>query len=696
MGMHFAERLRAARRRTFVGREEGKAHFRAMLDAGELEYFILWVHGPGGLGKTSLLHEFVHLAQQGGCQTAYLDCRNVEPTPQTFQAALHSALGLNPDEHLLTSLAARSAEQRAVILLDTCENIAALDDWLREQFLPGFPDNVFLVMAGRDEPTHPWRSDPGWQTMLRTLPLRYLDTAESVDLLARRNVPEDQRETVARFTHGFPLALSLVADVFDQQPDYRFEPEAAVDIISLLVTQLMDEAPGPAHRATLEACCLVRGTTEALLAELLQTPDAHELFRWLRSLSFIDSGPRGIFPHDMAREVLHADLRWRNPDWYAQLHQRARAYYTARLQQTQGVEQQRAMFDLIYLHRENPMVKPFFEWRTAAGGVPDHLVEGDIPALVEMVARYEGPDSARIAAHWLQRAPGEVLVLRDGKLRPIGFFQMVSLHTVTPADLAIDPGTRAARAWLDQNAPLRSGDRATFFRFWMAEESYQSVSPVQSMLLTNIVRQYLTTPRLAYALVCCAEPDFWSAAFTYADFLRLPAADFCVDERSFGVYGRDWRTSPPLAWLALLGDRELGAAIHAAQPAPLPGLKVLSEPDFAASVRETIHSLTRPSDLRDNPLLYSHLVAAHVDPYADAGERSAQLLQRVVAAIETLQSSPRDLKLFRALHHTYVKPAATQEAAAELLDLPFSTYRRHLKDGIERLTLLLWQEETGQ
>jgi len=41
------------------------------------------------------------------------------------------------------------------------------------------------------------------------------------------------------------------------------------------------------------------------------------------------------------------------------------------------------------------------------------------------------------------------------------------------------------------------------------------------------------------------------------------------------------------------------------------------------------------------------------------------------------------------------QPAATQELAAELLDLPFSTYRRHLKEGIENLVDTLWSRELG-
>jgi hypothetical protein len=54
---------------------------------------------------------------------------------------------------------------------------------------------------------------------------------------------------------------------------------------------------------------------------------------------------------------------------------------------------------------------------------------------------------------------------------------------------------------------------------------------------------------------------------------------------------------------------------------------------------------------------------------------------------------PRDEKLCRAIHLTYLEPAATQELAAERLGLPFSSYRRHLTSGIARVTASLWRLE---
>jgi DNA-directed RNA polymerase specialized sigma24 family protein len=64
-------------------------------------------------------------------------------------------------------------------------------------------------------------------------------------------------------------------------------------------------------------------------------------------------------------------------------------------------------------------------------------------------------------------------------------------------------------------------------------------------------------------------------------------------------------------------------------------------------------------------------------------------------AADTLQAVPRQAKWYRALYHTYFQPAPSQEKAAELLDVPFSTFRRHLQSGIARMTEILWHWESG-
>ncbi|GAA2418801.1 hypothetical protein GCM10010404_91730 [Nonomuraea africana] len=62
-------------------------------------------------------------------------------------------------------------------------------------------------------------------------------------------------------------------------------------------------------------------------------------------------------------------------------------------------------------------------------------------------------------------------------------------------------------------------------------------------------------------------------------------------------------------------------------------------------------------------------------------------------AIESLREDARSVKFHRALAATFLHGAPTQELAAERLGLPFTTYRRHLVPGIERVCAHLWHRE---
>lgn len=704
MSSRLLDHLSAAHHGRFVGRITEKALFRSALAEADPPFYVLHIFGPGGVGKTTLLREFVHICSQTQMPATYIDARDVEPAPESFLNTLQNVFKLPAPASPIEFLAAQS--HRHVLLIDTYETLAPLDRWLRRVFLPQLPDNVLIVLAGRDSLSSAWRADPGWQPLIRTLSLRNLNPEESRAYLTKREIPAEQHQAILNFTRGHPLALSLVADMFAQRRDTPgdLRPEITPNIIKSLLERLVQKVPGPAHRTALEACAIVRMTTEALLAEILAMPEpttgnrhaTHELFEWLRGLSFIESSPEGLFPHDLVRETLVTDLRWRNPDWYAELHRRARTYYTTHLQQTSGQAQQRALLDYVFLHRDNPVVRPFFEWQTSGTALPGTMRDTDLPALVAMVAEHEGADSSHLAAQWLVRQPEGVLVFRDPEGEPTGFMAMIGLHQANAQDLSIDPAVNAAWNYLQGHTPLRPGERATHFRFWMAGDTYQAVSPTQSLIFINAVRHYLTTPGLAYTFFPCADPNFWAPVFAYADLLRIPEADFGVGERQYGVYGHDWRAAPPMAWLATLAEREIAAEPQFTSPPKVTEpLVVLSKPDFELAVRDALYNISRPDALHASPLLRSRLVVERTGVNAEEPKRVAALQALLKETADSLQASPREVKLYRALYHTCFHPAPTQEQAAELLNVPFSTFRRHLKAGVTHVTELLWRQEIG-
>jgi hypothetical protein len=313
-----------------------------------------------------------------------------------------------------------------------------------------------------------------------------------------------------------------------------------------------------------------------------------------------------------------------------------------------------------------------------------------------MIRKHEGAEAGRLAEQWLALQRAGALVCRDAEKKIVGTLVMVALDEAPPELIAADPATAAAAAYLAAHAPLRAGERATHFRFWMTADVYQTVSPTQSLIFVQMVRHYLTTPGLAFTMIPCSEPEFWAPVFGYADLARLPEADFTVAGRRYGVYGHDWRATPPLAWLELLAERETAVVSETAAPPAAPeAVVVLSEEEFGAAVQDALRHLHQPSALRSNPLLRSRLVVDRAGASGATGDRIAALQVHLREAVDGLRESPRDHKLYRALQHTYVQPAATQEQAAELLDLPFSTFRRHLKAGSLRVAELLWQREIG-
>jgi hypothetical protein len=200
---------------------------------------------------------------------------------------------------------------------------------------------------------------------------------------------------------------------------------------------------------------------------------------------------------------------------------------------------------------------------------------------------------------------------------------------------------------------------------------------------------FFTTPKLAYSLISSVVVEEFRQMYDYLRMPRAATAGFVMDGQPFDVFTHDWRAEPVLAWLEFMGEREIIDDIAGLDALPRePQPVVLSEPEFADAVRQALKDVRIPDRLAESPLLFSRVARDQAD---EAVPATLQALLR--AAATALTGNPRDLKLHRVLWHTYFEPAASQEAAAELLDLPFSTYRYQLGKAQERVVAWLWQRE---
>jgi energy-coupling factor transporter ATP-binding protein EcfA2 len=439
------DRLAAARRSRFVGRQAELEQFGAALLAAEPPFAVLYLHGPGGVGKSTLLHAFARLAAASSRPVLFLDGHHLAPTPPDFLRVLGHQLGQAGGA--LTDIV-RAWPSQGVLLLDTYEQLAPLDGWLRDTLLPQLPTDTLIVLASRTPPASAWRTDLAWADLLHPVLLDNLPPFESRAYLQARGIPLSLHADVLAFTHGHPLALALVADVLRQgSMPATFRPEAAPDVMRALLERFLHDAPSQEHRQALDICVLAWATTESLLAAVLDTPDTAALFAWLRGLSFIAQGPYGLFPHDLMREALLADLRWRDPVGHRHLVGRLVAYLAQELTQARGVVQQRLCFDLLALTRHHPAYQTYFDWKAFGSGYAAPAVPDDHTALVALIAQHEGAASAQIAQYWLGCQPHAWLAFHslDGAL--LGGMAHLALEQLQPDDAAADPAVAAAWAF---------------------------------------------------------------------------------------------------------------------------------------------------------------------------------------------------------------------------------------------------------
>jgi hypothetical protein len=684
-----ADRLQAVQRHRFVGRTLELDTFRLALFDPSLGSCLLYVHGPGGIGKTALVHEYARAAAEAGVRTAYIDGRSSDASPTGVLLALSASLGVGGASDPLEALASLP---RSVLLVDSYEALAPVDRWLQCTLLPALPASTVVVLAGRNPPAAGWRAEPGWRDVLRVLALRNLSPGESRAFLRGSGISEAHHKHVLDFTHGHPLALCLVSDVLAHGgQEAPFVPRHEPDVVRVLLEKFVEQVPGPVYRQALRLAAQVRVTHEPLLASVFPGADPRDLFDWLGGLSFMEHGPHGLVPHDLAREVLEADFQWRDPVGYWDLLARTRHYLLDRLHHGRGMEQQRAFLDGMFLMRRLPMIRPIFEWRYATDCYGEPAEPDDLTGILEMVTSHEGPESARIAEHWFQRQPHGFTAVRGAQGRLAGFNLLLDLHEASAADLAADPGSRVAWEYAQRHVPPRPGEEVLNQRMWMDHEAYQYPSPTQIVVASILVTTIINRPRLAWSFHPRYDAEFYRPYMRFTGYERCREADFETDGRRYANWARDWRVEPASAWLAGIAERGLQLIRGEAPkpPAPKPLLLVLSEQDFARAVHQALRDFCRPAALAASPLLRSRVVVDRggVNP---APTVLKALLQE---AADSLRGVPRTEKFCRALEVTYLEPARSQERAAEQLGLPFNTYRYQLSKGIAHITAWLWQRE---
>jgi hypothetical protein len=547
--------LKQQAKESFVGRSDEKA---ALLDILEKKGpLVLFVHGIAGIGKSSLLEAFSAEARGRGATVVRLDCRSMEPTERGFVQELDSAIGSEVGTADQATERLGRLGQRVVLVLDTYELFRLMDAWLRMVFIPALPDNVRVILCGREAPVSAWVTSLQWQGLFRSIALGPLKSQDALDLLSYFGIKAEDTRRINRLARGHPLALRLAASAMIERLGSHLEEATIQGVVQKLTQLYLSDVHDPLTRKALEAASVTRCTTLSLLKAMLPDAAPQDVFERLRALPFVESRRDGLMVHDAVRDVIAASLKAADPVAYRDYRRAAWRHLRTELRSASIPELWRYTADMLYM-LENPEVREAFFPSSTHDFAVEPARHEDGASIQTIIERSEGPEAARVLKTWWTRAPQTFQAVRDSDGKLVGLVCIFEPTTVKQAFLLDDPVLQGFCDHLRQN-PILKSQQVLFLRRWLSLELGEAPSPVQAVCWLEIKRAYMALRpnlRRIYGTVC--DLATFGPALSKLGFRPIEEANVKLDDAIYHSAMLDFGPASVDGWLAGLVAAELG------------------------------------------------------------------------------------------------------------------------------------------
>jgi AAA ATPase domain len=637
-----AARLEDRDRRRFTGRRSEIAFLDDCLGAADPPASVVHVCGPGGIGKSTLLREVGRRARDRGRTVVALDGRELGPGNSALDDMLRAVTG----------------DDRPVVLLDSYEQMTALDPHLRHELLPALPDASLVVIAGRRAPDPGWFAG-GWESVTARLDLAAMAPEEASNLLAAHGVADERVPAIVDWAAGWPLALALAADAANADAGWNAtrSPDRP-DILRSLLHRLVETELQDIRPSALSIAVVARATTVELLRAVLPDEDAEEAYRQLSGLTVTEPLGNGIMMHELVRKVLLADLRLRNPDLERELRRKTADYLYERAIAGDPL----VIIDMAHLV-ENPLIKWGFGWDGSVGMRIDTVRPGDAEQAQRGPGNGADPVLWPATLRYFTEAPARVAIARDDTDQICGYMVCMSLATA-PHFADDDP---LMGPWL---AHARSNSGLGDSVLWQSAVDFSGEGKVQAMLgIAGVLRSGAVSPRFAYLPLDTRV----RGAIEFAQAIgaqHVPELDATFDTMRLQCYRLDYGPGGLFALVRSQIYAELGLPRPASAGALRPPVVDLE------TVRELLKNFRVPRELARSPLAAGSSVAERAEFVRDLVRR---------AAAEAFGDSETEKLLHSVLVAGYLEPLRSHEEAASRLCMSRAAYFRRLRTAVERL-----------
>jgi AAA ATPase domain len=673
-----AERLAARDAQRFVGRERELSFFDSLFSDDPPAQVVL-VHGPGGIGKSTLLREVARRGTSRGWTTRLVEGRDLAPVPGEIESALGDV----------------SADPQPLILFDTYERMAAADGWLRGRLLPSLPARSVVVLAGRTAPEPAWFEN-GWERLAVELKLDPMPADAALDLVRAHGLADgDLAQQLIAWADGSPLALALAADaaVRDGGSWAPHSIHEHPNLVQAILHRIAKTELDGGNLDVVAVAAIARAADRKMLQDVLPEVDAAAAERWLRERTFAEPLAGGVALHEIVRQAMRSDLRARDPERDRELRRRIADHLFMK-----GLKAgPRTVVDLSELV-ENPAIR----WGFGADGSTTHRAdlwrpEDAAATEVNILKKPAGPAYWKMMKPFLEQAPERVVTVRDARDQLCGMAIAVTPDNAPPAaeqDAVLGP-------WLAHARAEHAGEEVLMWRDSIDFVGHGDVgSPVLSILNTAaILRSGLDNPRWSYIPIDPSNPA--AVAFAKAvNTTHLTDLDCHVEDRVIQCHQVDHSGAGLLGGMraAVYGELGLGAP----GPVKLGGdLETLGEAILAAEedaatpprepvtpelVRDALRNLHQPVELAASPLARG----------ATPDERAASVRAEVEDAVAHAFGDSPDEQLLRTIvRRGYLDADGSHERAADELHVSRATYFRRLKVASARVADYLIAKHNG-
>jgi AAA ATPase domain len=670
-----AERLAARDEQRFVGREPELAFFDSLF-ADDPPAQVVLVHGPGGIGKSTLLREVARRASRKGWTPRLIEGRDLAPVPGEIESALGD---VTQSDHPL-------------ILFDTYERMTAASGWLRARLLPSLPAHSIVVLSGRAAPEPGWFEN-GWERLSVELKLDPMPADAALSLVQAHGLADGAlAQQLIAWADGSPLALALAADAAHRDGG-AWAPERVhqhPNLVQAILHRVARTELDGGNLDVVAVAAIARACSAEMLRDVLPDVDPEAAYAWLQERTFSEPVSGGVALHEIVRQAMRSDLRARDTTRDQELRRRVADHLFVR-GLTAGT---RTIVDMAEL-LDNPAVR----WGFGADGSTTHRADlyrpDDAPVARERFLDMPGgEDWWDVSKAILEQAPERIVTVRDARDALCGMAIAVTPDNAPPVceqDVVLGPWLAHARAtfpgeevliWRDSLDFVQHGDLA---------------SPILSILNTAaILRSGLKNPRWSYIPIDPAN----EAAVAFAQAVNTQhiseldlvlggkitqchvidhATDGILGSMRAAVYGelglepgpiRIGADVVPLAEVEVDDDDATAFGIVAA------GVAEAREPVTLEAVRDALRTMHQPLELAASPLASG----------TTTEERAASVRAEVEDAVaNAFGDSPDEQLLRRIVQRGYLDPSGSHELAADELHVSRATYFRRLRTASQRV-----------